>query len=227
MGWLGRNRGYDRSRVLKQATHAVRRGRHGKALTLYQQVLEHEPNNTDLHRRVAPLLARAGKREEAWASYRRAGEALVRQGFVEQAIGVYREACDRLPRAVEAWLALADLEAERGRPRDAVQTLLAGRRRFRSRRDRKHAVRLLKRARRIDPSDFASTFDLAGLAAQVGLRAHAQRMLEEIAPTCTRRQLRRLRARQFAIAPGARTLWMYLRALLGIGAARSVRRLAA
>lgn len=227
MGWLGRSRGYDRSRVLKQATQAVRKGRHGKALTLYQQVLEHEPNNTDLHRRVAPLLARTGKSAEAWSSYRRAGEALVRQGFVEQAIGVYREACDRLPRAPDVWLALADLEAERGRPRDAVQTLLAGRRRFRARRDRNHAVRLLKRARRIDPNDFASTFDLAGLAARAGLRAHARHMLEEIVPTCTRRQLRRLRGRQLAIAPGPRTLWLYLRALVGAGGPQPVRRLAA
>ncbi len=216
MGWLGRSRSYDRARVLKQAAQAAGKRRYAKALALYQQVLSHEPKNSDLHRRVAPLLARTGKPEEAWASYRRAGEALVQKGFVEQAIGIYREACERLPRTPEVWLALADLEVERGRPRDAVQTLLAGRRRFRSRRDRNHAVHLLKRARQIDPHDFAATFDLAGLAARAGLRAHARRMLEEIAPSCTRRQLRRLRARQLAIAPGLGPFWMWLRALVGL-----------
>jgi tetratricopeptide (TPR) repeat protein len=224
MGWPGGKRSYDRARVLKQATLAVGKRRYAKALALYQQVLAHEPRNTDLHRRLAPLLARTGKPEEAWASYQRGAEALVRKGFVEQAIGVYREACDRLPRAPEAWLALADLEVERSRPRDAVQTLLAGRRRFRSRRDRNHAVRLLKRARKIDPQDFPSTFDLAGLAARAGLRAHALRMLDEIAPSCSRRQLRRLRGRQLAIAPGPRALWRYLRALLGAERPQRARR---
>ncbi len=109
MAWLKRKRSYDRARVLAQANRAVRRRRPGKALVYYQQILRHEPNNPDLHRRVAPLLARTGKPAEAWASYKRAGEALARRGFVDQAIGVYREACGRLPRAPEVWIAVADL----------------------------------------------------------------------------------------------------------------------
>ena len=227
MPWLRRNRSYDRNRVLAEATRAVRKRRHGKALGFYQQILAHEPNNPDLHRRVAALLARTGRRNEAWSSYRRAGEALVRQGFLEQAIGVYREACDRLPRAPEVWMAVADLEVERGRPRDAIEALLSGRRRFRSRATRAHAMQLLRHARKIDGDDFDVTFDLAGLTARSGRRAQARRLLDEIAPRCNRAQLRRLRGRQFAIAPGLRPAWLWLRALVGAERPQRPRRVAA
>lgn len=47
-----------------------------------------EPNNPDLERRVASLLARTRRREEAWRSYKKAAHALAERGFVDQAIGV-------------------------------------------------------------------------------------------------------------------------------------------
>lgn len=227
MAWLNRKRSYDRSRVLAQAARAVRKRRPGKALGFYRQILAHEPNNPDLHRRIAPLLAQTGKPGDAWASYRRAGDALVRKGFVDQAIGVYREACDRLPRAPEVWIAVADLEVERGRPRDAVAALLSGRRRFRSRKTMAQALQLLRHARKIDARDFDVNFDLAGLTARCGRRAQARRLLDELAPSCTRAQLRRLRGRQLAIAPGLRPAWLWLRALVGAERPQRPRRLAA
>jgi tetratricopeptide (TPR) repeat protein len=221
---LRRNRSYDRARVLAQATRAVRKRRPARALGFYRQILAHEPNNPDLHRRVAPLLARTGRRDEAWASYQKAGEALVRQGFLEQAIGMYREACDRLPRSPEVWIAVADLEVERGRPRDAIEALLRGRRRFRSRAARAQAMQLLRHARKIDARDFDVTFDLAGLTARAGRRDQARRMLDELVPGCSRAQLRRLRARQLAIAPGLRPAWLWLRAFVGAERPQRARR---
>jgi len=62
---------YGRLRILGDAARAQRKGRRKKAITLYRQVLEHEPENPDLHRKLAPLLARTRKPAEAWASYRR------------------------------------------------------------------------------------------------------------------------------------------------------------
>jgi len=221
MAWFGRDCGYDRTRVLAQATRALRKRRHAKALALYRRILEHEPHNADLHRRVAPLFARTGRPVEAWASYRRAAEHLAGGGFVDQAIGVYRDACERLPRQSDAWLAVSHLEVERGRPRDAIEALKQGRRRFRSRRDRPVAMLLLRRARQIDPRDFDVSFDLAGLAVQAGLRSQADRLLDEVAAHCDRGQLRRVRRRQFALAPGLGTGWRWLRALVGAERPRS------
>jgi tetratricopeptide (TPR) repeat protein len=210
---------YDRLRILADAARAQRKGRRKKAIALYRQVLEFEPENPDLHRKLAPLLARTRRPAEAWASYRRAVEGLVRLGFVERAIGVYREAAGFLPREAEVWLGLAGLEAQRGRRTDAVQALLAGSRRLRSRRDRPGAIRLLARARALDPACFAAGFDLSGLLARSGQRGRSLALLDELAARAAGRDLRRVRARQLRLAPGPRATWRWLAALAGSGSA--------
>jgi len=214
MAWLGRNKQYDRTRILAAAAKARKTRRYKKALELYQRVLEVEPENPDVLRRVAPLLAKTKQSTEAWVTYRRAAERLVEQGFVDQGIGVYREAASFLPTEVGVWQALAGLNLQRKRPADAVNTLLEGRQHFRSKRSRRQCIDLLIRARKIDPSHFKVNFDLAGQLAKVGARDRAVRVLEELLPHTHRGQRRRIRARLFWISPAPGTAWRWLRAVL-------------
>ena len=146
MGLLARRRPYDRRRNLERAALAARgrsKRKRRRAIALYREVLERDPSATDVHRKLAPLLARNGEGEAAARSYHTAADAYVKRGFVEQAIGVYREALVQLPRQVRFWSELAKLELERGRTADALKVLLEGRRVFRRRRDRAHAIALL------------------------------------------------------------------------------------
>jgi tetratricopeptide (TPR) repeat protein len=217
MALLARNKQYDRRRILAAANKARKKLRHKKALELYQRVLEVEPENADLLRRVAPLLAKTKQPTEAWSTYRRAGERLVEQGFVDQAIGIYREASSYLPTEVGVWQALAGLELERKRPVDAVKTLLEGRRHFRGKRLRRQCVDLLIRARKIDRWHFKVNFDLARQLAKLGARDRAVRVLEELLEHAHRGQRRRIRARLFWISPAPGTAWRWLRAVLASG----------
>ncbi|MBW1683981.1 MAG: hypothetical protein JRS35_02855 [Deltaproteobacteria bacterium] len=214
MGWLRRKKPYDRSRLLKDAARARKKGKRQKAIALYRELLAVEPENADLHRRIAPLLAETKQPAAAWASYRRAADKLVSQGFVEQAVGVLREASAHLPREPEVWGELADLELQRRRLVDAHKVLLEGRRHFRSKRDRSHAILLLFRARKLAPRDFSTNYDLAGLLAKAGARGRARSLLEEIASWARAGQLRRVRARQFALSPTPAAAWGWLRALV-------------
>lgn len=216
MAWFSRERRYDRARIMSAAAKARRRRKHQKALLLYRQVLAKEPDNPDLHRKVAPLLATTRQEAQAWTAYRSAAEGLVRQGFVEQAIGVFREATGYLPRRVEVWLSLAELEVKRNRPADAHKALLDGRRHFRGRKRRSEAIQLLARARRLDPRHFETSFELAGLLARSGARVRAQRMLDELASWVQGSKLRRVRGRQFGLAPSPATGWRWMRAALGL-----------
>jgi tetratricopeptide (TPR) repeat protein len=212
---FGRKRSYNRTRLLTDAARAQRKGKLRKAAALYREVLAVEPGNVDLERKLAPLLARRGQRSEAWASYRRAAEGLARQGFVERAIGVYREGAQQLPREGALWLALAELELKRGRRADALQALWSGAQGMRKRADRPQAIRLLERARQLDPTAFEVSFELATRLARVGKRERALRLLEELATRGKGHVLRRVRARQLRISPGPRTGWRWLRAVLG------------
>lgn len=215
MGLLARNQGYDRKRLLRQAATARGRGRIKKAVDLYQQVLAVEPRNADLHRKMAPLLARTKKPDASLKSYRFAAEDLIRGGFVDQAIGLYREAVQQLPPQRELFMAISDLELERGRRPDAIGALLEGRRQFRRRRDRSDAIVLLMRVRKLDRDHLDATLDLASLLAKTGNRSHAFRLLEEQAARRRGPTLRKVRARQFRLAPGLGSGWRWLSALLG------------
>jgi len=214
MGWLGRNKGYDRSRLMNDAAQARKRGKRRKAVALYREVLVKEPENPDLHRRIAPLLAETNEPTEAWASYRRAADGLVRKGFVEQAVGVLREASKHLPREAEVWTTLSELQLKRNRRVDAHQVLLEGHRHFRSRRHRSQAILLLLRARKLAPRDFRTNYALARMLASTGARGRARSLLDEIATWARGGQLRRVRARQFALTPTPAAAWRVLRAFV-------------
>ena len=217
MGWFGRRDVYDRNRLLEQAARARKRGRRKRAIALYQQVLAVEPDDPQIHRRIAPLLAQTKRPADAWESYRRAAAKLARQGFVEQAIGIYREASAFLARDRRLWLALADLEVERGRGIDAADALLEGSRHLRARRTRQDALALLLRAREIQPTAFEPGFALGGLLVRSGQRERGRRVLEELERHARGRQLRRLRGRLLRLSPTPRAAWRWLSAALGRG----------
>jgi tetratricopeptide (TPR) repeat protein len=215
MSWFGRSKAYDRNRLLAEATRARQRGKTRKALALLETVLSHEPSNADLHRRIAPLRAGAQRSKDAWASYRIAVAGLVKSGFLDQAVGVLREASGHLGRERAVWEELANAEQQRGRPIDAHRALLEGRARFRGRRDRAEAIRLLQRARELVPTHFETGFDLAGLLARTGSHAQASRILAELAATARGSQLRRTRRRQLFLHPSSGALWRYLKSWVG------------
>jgi thioredoxin-like negative regulator of GroEL len=210
-----RSRGYDRARLLESASRALQRGRRRKALSLYSRVLEQEPDNPDLQRRVAPLLARSGRVEDALASYRIAAGAMARKGFLDHAVGVYREATQRLPRQREVWDALADFELRRGKPADAHRRLLDGARHFRGRRLRADAVKLLLRARKLEPRHADTGFALARALVKAGARREAASLLANMAVWTRGRERRRVRTRQLLLTPGPGTAWRWIRAWFG------------
>jgi thioredoxin-like negative regulator of GroEL len=209
---LGRKKRYDRSKLLADAATAQRKGKLRKAAALYREVLAVEPGNVDLERKLAPLLAKTKQREEAWASYKRAAEGLAQHGMLDQAAGVYRECAQLLPQQGDLWLALANLEVKRARKADAVKALVDGAARLRRRKDRTLAVRLLERARELEPGDFEVSFALAGRLAGAGKRERALELLEELAVRKTGRMLRRIRGRQLFLAPGPGTAWRWIQA---------------
>ena len=215
MGLFGRTKPKPRVELAAAAAKAVRKRKLPKALRLYEELLEREPDNADLRRKIAGLQARTKAPEDAWISFRFAAEALVIEGFTEKALGVYREAAHHLPRQPEVWIAIADIHLQNGRGGDALAALREGRGRLRKRRDRSDAIRLLARARDIEPDCFDVGFDLSRLYWRSGDRKSSMRVLEELVQVSTVAQLRRVRRAQFLHRPGLRTAWSWLRAAFG------------
>jgi thioredoxin-like negative regulator of GroEL len=214
MGFFNKPKPYDRARLLAAISKAQARGKFRKALALYKEILQVEPNNPDLHRKVAPLLARTGRPQEAWSSFRIAADSFARGGWADKAIGVYREAVQLLPREAGAWIAIAEIQVDQNRSSEAVKTLLQGRANIRSRRQRADAIRLLARVRQLQPDHVEAGLDLARLLRKTGNRRGAGRLLRELTRFCHRRQLVRVRAAQLRLLPTPAALYRWLRARL-------------
>jgi tetratricopeptide (TPR) repeat protein len=214
MGFFNKPKPYDRARLLEAISKAHARGKFRKALALYKEILEVEPNNPDLHRKVAPLLARTGRPEEAWASFKIAADAFARGGWADKAIGVYREAAGFLPRQAGAWIAIAEIQVDQNRSSEAVKTLLQGRVHVRSRKQRADAIRLLARLRQLQPDHVEAGLDLARLLRQTGNRRGAGRILRELTRFCHRRQLVRVRGAQLRLFPTPAAFYRWVRAHL-------------
>ena len=208
---------YDRTRVLKAAARARTKRRRGKAVALYRWVLAVEPGNAEIHGKLAPLLARMGQTFDAWVSYRRAARGLAREGLTEKALGIYREAASCLPRQLETWLAIFELERQRGRDADAREALLEGRRHFRSRRHRPQAIYLLRRMRSVDPWELETVLDLSRLLAGTGQRYEAEMLLREMASRSRGRALRRVRTMQWRMSPSIPNTWLWLHSMFQTG----------
>ncbi len=90
------------------------RGQWAQALEAYERVLEKEPDNLAVLRRVGDLRAKLGRRAAAAEAYRDLADRYARGGFLMQAIAVYKilERID--PRSEEVGERLAELYAQKG-----------------------------------------------------------------------------------------------------------------
>jgi tetratricopeptide (TPR) repeat protein len=206
---------YDRRKLLAHAGKARKKGKPKKAIEAYRRVLEAEPHDTDVHRKIAPLLARVGQHQAAMDSFAQAVQGLIEGGFDAHALGVCREATSFYPRQVELWEAIARLRLKVASASDAVSALLEGRSHLRRRKHRADAIRLLERAHEIDPKNIPVGLDLARLLRRAGRRDEARQILEGHDVRLRGRMLRRVRLAQFRNDPGVGSASAWLRTLAG------------
>jgi tetratricopeptide (TPR) repeat protein len=218
MGLFSGRAAYDRSRILDAAARARAKRQRVRAIELYRQVLAHEPQNAELHAKLAPLLAETGQPFDAWCSFKAVARSCLREGHPDQALAVYREATLFLPREPQAWQAVAQIQHKHGHGREAVETLLEGSRQFRTRWLRPQAIHLLRKARDVAPWEFEVVLELARLLAVSGQRHEARFLLEGLARRSEGERLRRVRAVQLRLAPGPAALWRWVEAALERGA---------
>ncbi len=214
-GLLRREGRYDRRKLLTKAAKARKTGKAKRAIEAYRRVLEAEPHDTQVHRKIAPLLARVGQHQAAMDSFAQAMQGLIRGGFEAHALGVCREAAAFYPHQVELWEAIARLRLKAANASDAVGALLEGRNHFRRRKHLPEAIRLLERAHELDPKNPEVGLDLSRLLMRAGQRDKAGAILEELETQFRGRMLRRVRLAQFRNDRSARAAWALLRAVMG------------
>lgn len=212
MALFSRRVPFDRKRLLARADSLGRGWRWRRALRLYRQLLCAEPRNPEIHLRIAPLLARAGRRVEAWESFRVAAEACEHSGQDAELHSILQQAAKSLPRESAPCRALARCQQKLQRPDRALQTLVAGSRRIRSRRSRGDAIVLLSDAREIDPWNSGVVVELCRLLARSGDSSAALFLLDQLDDRAQGRERSAVRALIWWIEPSLVHTWRWLSA---------------
>jgi Tfp pilus assembly protein PilF len=193
------------SSILEAAEDARRRGRVRKAIAGYRRALEITPNDSAIHARLAPLLAKKGRLDEARASFLAAARGEEQRGFLDKAIGLYQGAVRYLPREPELWSAMAELHIKRERFADAIRVLLEAAPHLLP----AQAAPLLRRAHELDPYHEEVTIALARALRKSGQRKEARQLLEALVVL---HDSRALRAAIFRTHPTPVTLWRWITA---------------
>ena len=197
--------------LLADASRALVRGRPKRAISIYRQIIAYDSEDVEVSLRLSQLLAADGQSFEAWSLVRASGKLLLRSRRHEQCLSIFKEATRFLPFEFEAWRITADLEMKLDREEEAYQTLLEGRRQFRSRFDRAQAIALLSLARSIVPWNHELVMDLAQLYRQTDQSTRALRLLEHLAIHSRKKELRDIRWLQWQISRAPQDLIEWLR----------------
>ncbi|MEW5740098.1 MAG: hypothetical protein AB1938_14290 [Myxococcota bacterium] len=203
---------YERAAVWAEAEKARGKGNRKKAVAAYRRILEHEPDDWQVHGKLAPLLVDEDP-FEAWNSFEKAAQGHLDKGFVDRALGVYRQAMGALPFIPEGWEKIAALYQRKGHAPDAVKALVDGQRHFwKTPEDRVVAERFLNAALSLDAWNVDATLALAQLLKRrkdvAGAVAKLDALLAHLPTSPAKKRV--LRAR-LAVSFTLRHLWAWLR----------------
>ncbi|HTO70056.1 MAG TPA: tetratricopeptide repeat protein [Myxococcota bacterium] len=211
---LFRKATYDRSESMARAAKAEGRGKRKKAIAEYRKILAQEPDNPAILVKLAALLAQTKQFDEARSRFQAAAESYARDEFDEKSLAVYRQAVMYLPKHVELWERIAQLDVKRERTPEAIRDLLDGSAKFNRRSERQKAIRLLRMAVKVEPWQFEATMRLAKLLAKEGARPEARHLYDGLCLRNRGRYLRRARGALFRLSPTPAAAWRWLRAVL-------------
>jgi tetratricopeptide (TPR) repeat protein len=210
-----RRRPKNRTELVAVADRARSRGRIKKAVAGYRKALELAPGDLAIHAKLAPLLARRGRKAEAMESFALAADGQLKAGFLDRAVSLRRQSAESFPEEYPLWEELTRLYLVRDRRADAVAALRIGGRKLLGSRHEDVGVRVLRRALEIEPRHVEVTLLLARLLARCGRKAEALPLLDDLDSRVGGAVLRRARRLAFRLSPTPRRLWRWAKALFG------------
>jgi len=206
------SKAYNRAKVYEDAEKARGKGKKKKAIAGYKKILEHEPDDWQIHGKLAPLLAESAPKE-AWSSFDKAAKGHLDKGFADRALAVYRQAADLLPFIPGSWEQVAVLHQQKGRKADAVKALVEGQRHFwKTPKDQEVAHGFLIQALSIEPWHLDAPIALARLEKKKGnAAAGVGRLTQLLDHVKSKPERKRVLKARLGLAFSFGHLWAWLR----------------
>lgn len=103
-----------KDKLIEEAQKSAARGQFDKAAKAYEQILELEPNAINLRQKLAELLIKCGRSDDARKEFETIGKHFSKNGFYLKAIAVYKQLQKLFPADISLSLTLAELNEKHG-----------------------------------------------------------------------------------------------------------------
>lgn len=162
-----------REKLLESAQKHIRKNAWDKAIKDYQGVLEEDPGDVRTRLKVADLLVKIERFEEALAEYQTVAYHYAKDDIYDKAVAVYKQALRIAPEDPRLHRDLGEAYWRHGRLKDALRAFHMAQRHFREAGDGVSQRDVLERMVNIDPDDVGLHIQLAERYEKDGLRVEA------------------------------------------------------
>ncbi|GFO70230.1 hypothetical protein GMLC_38090 [Geomonas limicola] len=175
-----------KDKILESAQRFVLKGQIDKAIKDYQQVVVLDPKEIRHRQRLAELLVRDNRKDEAIVQYEDIARHYAENSYYLKAIAVYKQIQRLVPESTDVALHLAELNAKQGLTGNALAEFGQVATQFEKEGDLKGAVKVLDRMLLVDGVTPATRLKLAELLYSTGDRERAYQEFESYAAQLTK-----------------------------------------
>ncbi|MEZ4458274.1 MAG: tetratricopeptide repeat protein [bacterium] len=170
-----------REKLLESAQKHIRKGSWDKAVKDYQGVLEEEPGDVRTRLKVADLLVKIERFDDALAEYQNVAYHYAKDDIYDKAVAVYKQALRIAPEDPRLHRDLGEAYWRHGRLKDSLRAFHTAQKIFRDAGDISSQRDVLERMTTIDPEDVGLQVQLAERYEKDGMRVEALRIFRACA----------------------------------------------
>lgn len=157
-----------KDKLIEEAQRLLLRGQLDKAIKAYEQVLSLDPSAINQRQKLAELLVKAGRAEDARAEFVTIGKHYSSNGFYLKAIAVYKQVQKLFPEDIAITLTLAELNEKHGLVGNALAEYKRVYDYYEKAADMEDALKILDRMQSVDPQNINIKLKLAESYYQIG-----------------------------------------------------------
>jgi tetratricopeptide (TPR) repeat protein len=170
----------DKSSIIRDAQKFAAKGQLDKAISEWKKLLD-EGKDGNVHNTIGDLYYKKGAETESIESYTKAAEIFKKDGFYPKAKALYKKILHIVPNNVNALIALANLDAERGLTGSSVENFLKAAEVFKRDANTEKTMQVVEKILELSPSDVNIKMKVADLYVRSGMREKAMNEYLEIA----------------------------------------------
>lgn len=150
-----------KDKLVEEAQKLVQRSQFDKAVKLYEQIMALEPSAINLRQKLAELLIKAGRIDDARTEFETIGKYYSKNGFYLKAIAVYKQLQKLFPSDFLISLTLAELNEKHGLTANALSEYKLVFDYYEKSGNNAEAIRILDKMQTVDPGNVPIKIKLA------------------------------------------------------------------